>query len=38
MGEGEYHHFVQAALDRQGFRIHSVDDTGAVREEFSKPL
>ena len=38
MGEGEYHHFVQAALDGHGFRLQSVDDTGRVRETYSHPL
>ena len=36
MGDGEYHHFVQAALDSSDFRLQTVDVDGAVKETFSK--
>ncbi|MBW2368049.1 MAG: metallophosphoesterase [Deltaproteobacteria bacterium] len=35
MGEGEYHHFVQAALDENEFRLQTVDKDGCVRERFT---
>jgi hypothetical protein len=38
MGKGEYHHFVQAALDANGLRLQTVDASGEVRERFAKPL
>ena len=38
MGEGEYHHFVQAALDTEEFRLQTVDMAGCVRERFSQPV
>ena len=37
MGEGEYHHFVQAALDAQGFRLQTIDPEGQVRERRAWP-
>ena len=38
MGEGEYHHFVQAALDEDGFHFQTVDKAGSIRERFSQPI
>jgi len=38
MGQGEYHHFVQAAIDAEGLRLQTVDVDGVVRESFSRPL
>ena len=38
MGEGEYHHFVQAAIDVNEFRLQTVDKDGTIRERFSQPL
>jgi len=37
MGDGEYHHFVQAVLDADGFRLQTVDADGCVRERFAHP-
>lgn len=38
MGDGEYHHFVQAAIDARGLRLQTIDSDGRVRESFSTPL
>lgn len=38
MGEGEYHHVVQAAIDAEGFRYQVLDLEGHVRETLSRPL
>ena len=38
MGNGEYHHFVQTALDAKGLHLQTVDVDGVVRERFSRPL
>jgi hypothetical protein len=38
MGEGEYHHFVRAALDAENFRLETIDIEGVVRESFSRTL
>ena len=38
MGEDEYHHFVQAAIDEGGFHLQTIDIHGVVRERFSFPL
>jgi hypothetical protein len=35
MGEGEYHHFVQAALDADGFRLQMIDTEQRVRERYT---
>ena len=37
MGEGEYHHFVQAALDAHDFRLQTIDPAGRVRERYACP-
>lgn len=37
MGEGEYHHFVQAALDADEFRLQTVDPEKRVRERHVCP-
>jgi hypothetical protein len=37
MGEGEYHHFVQAALDESEFRLQTIDPEGRVREHYAYP-
>ena len=34
MGEGEYLHFVQAALDTDALRLQTIDHHGRVRERF----
>ncbi len=36
MGEGEYHHFVQAALDANGLRLQTIDPEQQVRERYDK--
>jgi hypothetical protein len=38
MGEGEYHHFVQSALDAHQFRLQTIDPEGRVRERHACPL
>lgn len=38
MGEGEYHHFVQAVLDADGFRLQAVNMYGRVRERYSREV
>ena len=38
MGEGEYHHFVQVALDGQKFQLQTIDPEMRVRERYSKSL
>ena len=38
MGEGEYHHFVQAALDTHEFRLQTIDINGEVRETLSRSI
>lgn len=38
MGDGEYHHFVQAALDADGLRLQTIDTDGCVREVLAHPL
>ena len=38
MGDGEYHHFVQAALDEHEFRLQTIDTDGQVTERYSRPL
>ena len=38
MGDGEYRHLVQAALDVNGLRLQTVDETGKVRESLSAAL
>jgi hypothetical protein len=38
MGDGEYHHLVQAALDKDGFRLQTVDIEDNIRERFSRPI
>jgi hypothetical protein len=38
MGPGEYHHLVQAALDKNTFRLQSIDINGSPREHFSYPV
>ena len=38
MGEGEYHHLVQAALDAEGLRLQTVDVNGSVRDRFAMPF
>ena len=35
MGEGEYHHFVQAALDAHEFRLQAIDPETRVRERYA---
>ena len=34
MGEGEYHHLVQAALDAQGLRVQTIDPDQQMRERY----
>ena len=36
MGEGEYHHFVQAALDSHGIRLQAIDPVNRVRERHAR--
>ena len=38
MGEGEYHHLVQAALDSTEFRLQSIDVDGIARETLTRAL
>lgn len=36
MGEGEYHHFVQASLDPGGLRLQAIDVNGVAIETYTK--
>ena len=38
MGDGEYHHFVQATLDANELRLQTIDTDGRVREQFTHPV
>ena len=38
MGEGEYHHYVQASVDPGNFQLQSIDVEGVSRETYSKPI
>ncbi|MBI3987679.1 MAG: hypothetical protein HY343_12205 [Lentisphaerae bacterium] len=38
MGKGEYHHFVQATLTPDAFRLKTVDIHGKTRERFTRSL
>jgi len=38
MGEGEYHHFVQASLDPGGLRLQAIDADGVARETYTKKI
>jgi hypothetical protein len=38
MGDGAYHHFVQASIDASEFRLQTVDIDGNIRETYSRPV